>query len=96
MPANQLADYSNTGLRIMFSRNVSTFDDYDKKLSSTFIFCLHIYAQGSISSEVSDKSCEIVELSYSYVRDEIRNSFGDNAQACMVVVLGLMLLLWQS
>ena len=68
VPAEQIADYAYTGLRLLFSRNVSTFDDYDKKLSSTFIFCLHIYAQGSISSEVSDKSCEIVELSYSYVR----------------------------
>lgn len=60
VPADQIASYSNTGLRIMFSRNVTTFDNFDKKLSSTFIFCLHIYAQGTISSEVSDKSCEIV------------------------------------
>lgn len=69
VPSAQISEYSFTGLRIMFSRNISTFDDYDKKLSSTFIFCLHIYAQGSISSEVSDKSCEIVELSYSFVRE---------------------------
>ena len=49
-PSKQIADYSYTALRLMFSRNVSTFDDYDRKMSSTIIFCLHIYAQGSIIS----------------------------------------------
>ena len=60
MPSDQIMAYSNTALRIMFSRNISTYDDYDKVLLSTFIFCLRIYSQGTINSEVSDKSCEIV------------------------------------
>lgn len=50
LPSAQIADFQYTSLRLMFSRNISTYDNYDKKLSSTFIFCLHIYAQGSISS----------------------------------------------
>jgi len=98
VPAAQISDYSNTALRIMFSRNISTFDDYDKKLSSTFIFCLHIYAQGSINSVVSDKSCEIVELSYSYVREDLintSNAFQLTTSSILAIIL-LMLFLIMS
>jgi hypothetical protein len=53
-------NYGYSSLRIMFSRNVSTFDPYDKQLLSTMVFCLHVFAQGTINSQVTDKSCEVV------------------------------------
>lgn len=93
-PAKQIADYSYTALRMMFSRNVSTFDDYDRKLSTTFIFCLHIFAQGSMVSEVSDKSCEIVELSETYVKDYVKmKAYGQIAKASLILMIGFLVLM---
>lgn len=56
-PANQITGLSITALRIFFSRDVYTYDPYDKELLSTFLFCIYFYSSGSISSALSDKSC---------------------------------------
>lgn len=37
-------------------------------MKSTFIFCLSVYAVGTINGDLTDKSCEVVELSYYYPR----------------------------
>jgi len=50
VPANQISGLSFTALRINFSRNITTFDFYDKPLKSTFIFCLYLFTVGSINS----------------------------------------------
>lgn len=60
VPATQIPGLSFTSLRITFSRNISTFDNYDRKLQSTFIFCLYLFNVGSINGELTDKSCEAV------------------------------------
>ena len=70
-PSAQIAEYGYTALKTTFSRNISTHDNYDRKLKSTFIFCLYLFAEGTINSDLTDKECEIVELSYHYPRMEM-------------------------
>lgn len=62
------SNITTTNVKIVFSRNVSTFDALDKSLLSTFTFCLYIYSRGSITGSLTDKYCDVVELSYSYPR----------------------------
>lgn len=71
VPASQISGLSFTALRVNYRRNISTFDNYDKKLKSTFIFCAYLFTVGSINSELTDKSCDVVELSYHYLRLEM-------------------------
>lgn len=59
-PADQINEYGYTTLRTTFSRNISTYDDYDRELKSTFVFCLYLFAEGTINSDLTDKGCEIV------------------------------------
>lgn len=59
-PNSPIATISFTALRINFTRAIYTYDSYDKNLLSTFIFCVYLYSSGSISSSLSDKSCEMV------------------------------------
>lgn len=68
MPANQISGLPFTALRISYRRNITTFDIFDRKLQSTFIFCLYMYTVGNINSDLTDKSCEVVELSYHFPR----------------------------
>lgn len=68
VPSAQISGLPLTALRINYSRNISTFDNYDRKLQSTFIFCMYLYTVGTINSQLTDKSCEVVELSYHYPR----------------------------
>lgn len=75
VPANQIAGLSITALRISFSRDVYTYDPYDKQLLSTFLFCIYFYSSGSINSALSDKSCEVVELSTVYIAQSMNVNF---------------------
>lgn len=68
VPAEQIGGLAYTVLRINYHRNISTYDGYDRKLQSTFIFCLYLYTTGTINSDLTDKNCEVVELSYHYPR----------------------------
>lgn len=67
-PATQITGLSFTALRISFSRAVYTYDDYDKPMLSTFLFCFYLFASGSINGALSDKACEAVELSPVYLQ----------------------------
>jgi hypothetical protein len=67
-PATQISGLSFTALRISFSRAVYTYDDYDKSMLSTFLFCFYLFASGSINGALSDKACEVVELSPVYLQ----------------------------
>ena len=67
-PSTTISGLSITALRISFSRNIDTYDQYDKKMLSTFLFCMYLYTSGSISGALSDKSCAMVELSTSYLQ----------------------------
>jgi len=58
-PADPIS-YSYSAIRVLFSRDISTYDHYDKQLLSTMVFCMHIFGQGTINSQVTDKSCEVV------------------------------------
>lgn len=59
-PGNPIATLSLTALRISFSRDIYTYDNYDKTMLSTFLFCLYLYTSGSITGSLSDKSCEMI------------------------------------
>ena len=59
-PTAQIAEYAYTALKVTYTRNISTHDSYDRQLKSTFIFCLYLFAEGTINSELTDKECEIV------------------------------------
>jgi hypothetical protein len=72
-PANQIAELGISALRISFKREVYTFDDYDKTMLSTFLFCMYLYSSGSINGALSDKSCEVVELSPSFSQLEMNH-----------------------
>ena len=50
-PASPTPGYSYTTVRATFSRNITTFDSYDRSLLSTFIFCLYLYAEGTLNSQ---------------------------------------------
>ena len=67
-PATQIAELSISALRITFKREIYTYDGYDKTMLSTFLFCMYLYSSGSINGALSDKSCEIVEISPSFVQ----------------------------
>lgn len=56
-PGSPIAGLSITALRITFSRNVYTYDNYDKSMLSTFLFCIYLYTSGSVSGSLSDKAC---------------------------------------
>jgi hypothetical protein len=64
----QISGLSFTALRISFNRPVYTYDNYDKSMLSTFLFCIYLYSSGSINGALSDKSCEVVELSPVYIQ----------------------------
>ena len=92
-PGQQINSYAYTTLRTSFKRNITTYDEYDKVLKSTFVFCLYLYAQGTINSELTDKSCEVVELSYHYPRMKMPTrsiNFENYLQLSMLI--GLLLL----
>jgi hypothetical protein len=59
-PSNPISGLQQTSLRMFFSRDVYTYDQYDKTMLSTFIFCIYLYSSGSIKGALSDKACEIV------------------------------------
>lgn len=56
----QISGLGFTALRINFTRAVYTYDNYDKTMYSTFLFCIYLYSSGSITGALSDKSCEVV------------------------------------
>ena len=62
-PASPTAGYAYTTVRATFSRNITTGDAYDRPLLSTFIFCVHLFAEGTLNSQKTSEGCEIVELS---------------------------------
>ena len=66
--SSQISGLGFTALRISFSRAVYTYDDYDKSMLSTFLFCIYLYSSGSIKGALSDKSCAVVELNPSYLQ----------------------------
>ena len=70
----QISGLSFTALRKSFNRAVYTYDDYDKSMLSTFLFCFYLYASGSINGALSDKACEVVELSPVYVQMGFKSS----------------------
>jgi hypothetical protein len=76
-PGNPISSISFTAIRLNFSRAVYTYDTYDKNLLSTFIFCVYLYSSGSITGSLSDKACEIVELSTSYLSMAVPQSSGE-------------------
>lgn len=92
-PAVVTSGYGYTAIRASFSRNISTYDKYDRKLLSTFIFCLYLYAEGTINSEMTSKSCEIVELSPSYTRMEMPVQWGPHAAFMWCLALLALLVL---
>jgi hypothetical protein len=53
-------DIGGSNLKISFQRNVSTYDKYDKKLISTFSFCIYLYAGGSVTVNQTDHYCDVV------------------------------------
>jgi hypothetical protein len=75
-PGSTIPGLSMTALRISFARAVYTYDSYDKQMLSTFLFCLYIYTSGSVSGSLSDKSCEMVELSTSYLQMSVSSGEG--------------------
>ena len=79
VPASLIAEVSTTNLLINFQRIIDTHDNYDRKLLSTFSFCLYVYATGSINGELTDKTCEVVELSYQFQRTYLLAAFGSKA-----------------
>ena len=56
-PASPIPGYSYTTVRTTFTRNITTFDSYDRSLLSTFIFCLYMYAEGTLNSQQTAESC---------------------------------------
>ena len=82
-----------TALRISFTRDVYTYDLYDKKMLSTFLFCMYLYTSGSVAGSLSDKSCAMVELSPSYLR--MTSSLGEKWMQIgmiVVIVIGLVVM----
>lgn len=65
-PAYVTAGYGFTTVRTSFSRDINTYDGFDRPLLSTMIFCLYLFAEGTLNSELTAKQCEIVELSPFY------------------------------
>ena len=56
-PSTPIASLAKTCLRITFTRDIYTYDPYDKQMLSTFLFCMYLYTSGSVSGSLSDKSC---------------------------------------
>jgi|JI6StandDraft_1071083.scaffolds.fasta_scaffold26901_1 hypothetical protein len=87
------SNISTTNVKVSFSRNISTFDQMDKQLLSTFTFCIYIYAQGSIVGSLTDKYCDVVELSVSYPKMTlpIRTTTYQAKLLATLLLLGLLL-----
>jgi hypothetical protein len=64
----------------------------DKDLLSTFTFCIYIYSQGSIGGSLTDKYCDVVELSYSYPRMSMPVKQSSAAKAVFTLILLTVLL----
>ena len=56
---------------------------------STFLFCMYLYTSGSVSGSLSDKSCEMVELSKSFLEMTVSTSW----ERYGVVGVGLLVML---
>lgn len=91
------SNITTTNVKVSFSRNISTFDPLDKQLLSTFTFCIYVYNQGSIAGSLTDKYCDVVELTVSYPKMTMpvrTTTFaGRNLLAVLLALLLLALLL---
>lgn len=89
---NQISGLGFTALRISFSRAVYTYDNYDKSLLSTFLFCIYLYASGSINGALADKSCEVVEISPVYLQMGMGSTSHED-RLFVIVLMAIMMMI---
>ena len=86
------SNITTTNVKIAFRRNISTYDPMDKELLSTFTFCLYLYSQGSIIGSLTDKYCDVVELSISYPKMVVpTRSFASRLALALLLVAFLLI-----
>jgi hypothetical protein len=87
----QISGLGISALRINFTRAVYTYDSYDKSMLSTFLFCMYLYSSGSTSGALSDKGCEVVELSPVYVQMGLASSGEGYLSVLLLAALMMMI-----